>query len=549
MSDEEHRYRPAIVATSAVLTAALGPPSEWASEVTDPAVWVMDLAVGWTFVACGLIAAQRRPGSGLGPLMLAIGGAWFLPNFGSVQVGVPAWLAHHALYLYRGPLIHLLVTFPTGRPTSPLSRTAVALGYLSALGWVWAEDRIAVPLAVLLLTMAVVDRRRLRGPIRRARLVGVEALGLTTLALAGGSVARLLVADDQVLTATRWIAEVVLCLVPVWLLVSLLTARWERATVTDLVVEMSTAPSDRLRDDLARALGDPGLEIAYWMPSRAAWVDFTGRALNLPEEDSGRAVTRVDGADGPLAALVHNPAVLDDQGLLADVQAAAGLAAANAKLQAQVRDRVVELTRSRRRLLEAADEERQRLEQRLYDGTRRRLEILAQTVASARSGPRGPETAARLALVDAELNETLTDLTLLGRGLHPRELGDLGFAGALRALAVRSPLRATVTVEDDASTPPDAVAAAAYYVCSEALANSGKHARAAAVRIEVTTSDGHLTVEVADEGEGGADSAGGSGLRGLIDRVETLGGSLTITSPPGVGTRLTARIPLAAGPD
>ena len=109
-----------------------------------------------------------------------------------------------------------------------------------------------------------------------------------------------------------------------------------------------------------------------------------------------------------------------------------------------------------------------------------------------------------------------------------------------------SPFPVSVSFDDDAADQTPAVAAAAaYYICSEALANSIKHARATSARIAVSTSNGHLTLEVADDGAGGADSAGGSGLRGLVDRVETLGGSLTITSLPGAGTRLAARIPLA----
>ena len=548
MSDVEPHLRRAALAASAMLGAAVGLLSEWVSD-TPATVWVPDLAVGLTFFGCGLIATERRPHNRYGLLMVATGLAWFLPNFASVQAGGLAWLAwlaSHSVYLHRGPLIQLMVTFPTGRPTSRLALGIVVLGYLSALGRSWSEDLVVVPLALLVLALAIVDQQRSRGPSRRARSVGLRSLALVTFVLVGGAAVRLSFDGHTALTVTRWVVEVALCVMVVYLLVSLLGDRWERAEVTDLVVELGTAPSDRLRVDLARALGDPGLEIAYWVPDQAVWVDSGGRTLALPRADSGHAVTPVEGADGPLAALVHDPAVLDDQGLLNDVRAAAALSAANARLQAQVRERVAELTLSRRRLLDAADEERQRLEQRLHEGARSRLETLAQTVAEARSESRGPETVARLAAVDTELAETLTDLTLLGRSLHPRELSDLGFGGALRALAARSPFPVSVSFDDDAADQTPAVAAAAaYYICSEALANSIKHARATSARIAVSTSNGHLTLEVADDGAGGADSAGGSGLRGLVDRVETLGGSLTITSLPGAGTRLAARIPLA----
>ena len=551
MSDVDPAYAVPPWPQSAMVGAAVGLLSEWVSDV-PATVWVPDLVVGLTFFGCGLIATERQPHNRYGLLMVATGLAWFLPNFAAVQAGGLAWLAWlagHSVYLHRGPLIQLMVTFPTGRPTSRIALGIVVLGYLSAVGRSWSEDLVVVPLALLVLALALVDQQRSRGPSRRARSVGLRSLALVTFALVGGAAVRLSFDGHTALTVTRWVVEVALCVMVVYLLVSLLGDRWERAEVTDLVVELGSAPSDRLRVDLARALADPGLEIAYWVPDQAVWVDSGGRTLALPRADSGHAVTPVEGADGPLAALVHDPAVLDDQGLLDDVRAAAALSAANARLQAQVRERVAELTLSRRRLLDAADEERQRLEQRLHDGARSRLETLAQTVAEARSESRGPGTVARLAAVDTELAETLTDLTLLGRSLHPRELSDLGFGGALRALAARSPFPVSVTVDDDAGDPPPAVAAAAYYICSEALANSSKHARATGARITVGTSNGHLTLEVADDGAGGADSAGGSGLRGLVDRVETVGGSLTISSPPGAGTRLAARIPLARGAD
>ena len=399
MSDVEPHLRRAALAASAMLGAAVGLLSEWVSD-TPATVWVPDLAVGLTFFGCGLIATERRPHNRYGLLMVATGLAWFLPNFASVQAGGLAWLAwlaSHSVYLHRGPLIQLMVTFPTGRPTSRLALGIVVLGYLSALGRSWSEDLVVVPLALLVLALAIVDQQRSRGPSRRARSVGLRSLALVTFVLVGGAAVRLSFDGHTALTVTRWVVEVALCVMVVYLLVSLLGDRWERAEVTDLVVELGTAPSDRLRVDLARALGDPGLEIAYWVPDQAVWVDSGGRTLALPRADSGHAVTPVEGADGPLAALVHDPAVLDDRGLLNDVRAAAALSAANARLQAQVRERVAELALSRRRLLDAADEERQRLEQRLHEGARSRLRPLprpwprpARSLAVPRRWPGSP---------------------------------------------------------------------------------------------------------------------------------------------------------------
>jgi signal transduction histidine kinase len=343
--------------------------------------------------------------------------------------------------------------------------------------------------------------------------------------------------------------EISLCALAVGLLAVLLAAPWERAAVTDLVVEMGQARSDGLRDQLARALGDPTLEVGYRVPGNDAPVDSGGRPLALPDPGADRAVTAIHHGEHEVAVLVHDRSVLDDPGLLEAVSAAARLAASNARLQAEVRARVVELAASRRRLLDAGDEERLRLERRLHDGAERRLEDIAAAVERARSEATGPGTVERLDASLAELRQTREDLQRLGRGLHPRELSDLGLQGALRALAERASVPVSVSVHAAGVDPT--VEAAAYYLVAEALTNVAKHAAATSAAVSVASADGHLIVEVTDDGVGGADGARGSGLRGLVDRIETLGGSLSIESPGGEGTRLAARIPLhlSTGPD
>jgi signal transduction histidine kinase len=247
----------------------------------------------------------------------------------------------------------------------------------------------------------------------------------------------------------------------------------------------------------------------------------------------------------PLAVLVHDAAVLGDPGLAEAVAAAAGMAAANARLQAEVRSRLAEIAASRRRILTAADEERGRLERRLRDGAQQRLGELAQALRLARQPATGQATAGRIARAELQLARTQEDLGRLARGLHPRQLSGQGLGAALAALAGDFPLRVDLAVPVTATSP--AVAACVYFVCSEALANVAKHASASAAQISVTRQAGAVTVEVADDGAGGADPRG-RGIRGLADRVETLGGTLTVTSAPGRGTRLTAVIPDGTGP-
>jgi signal transduction histidine kinase len=336
-----------------------------------------------------------------------------------------------------------------------------------------------------------------------------------------------------------------LCALAAGLLIGLVRWPWERAEVADLVVELGEARSGTLRDELARALGDPSLQVGYWLPASGAFVDAAGRPLAVPGPGSGRAATMVDRDGQPLAVLVHDPAVLGDPGLVEAVSSAAGLAAANARLQAEVRARLAEIAASRRRILAAGDEERGRLERQLGEGAQRRLGGLAQTLRLARQSATGQSTVERIARAEFQLARTQEDLGRLARGLHPRQLAGEGLGPALAALAGDFPLRVELAVSVTAIRP--AVAACAYFVCCEALANVAKHASASTVQISVTARAGAVTVEVTDDGAGGADPRG-RGIRGLADRVETLGGTLTVASAPGRGTRLTAVIPDGTGP-
>src|SRR5262249_10287940 len=210
------------------------------------------------------------------------------------------------------------------------------------------------------------------------------------------------------------------------LLIGLVRWPWESAEVADLVVELGEARSGTLRDELARALGDPSLQVGYWLSESAAFVDAAGHRLAVPGPGSGRSATMVERDGQPLAVLVHDPAVLGDPGLAGAVSSAAALAAANARLQAEVRSSLAEIAASRRRVLAAADEERSRLERRLSDGAQRRLGDLAETLRLARRSAAGPGTAERIARARLQLTPPQEDLGRLARGLPPRPPSEQG---------------------------------------------------------------------------------------------------------------------------
>ncbi len=523
--------------------AVLGLVAVWvAYGWAKPLQWIPDLAVGWAFMACGLVAAARRPDSRSGALMVATGFAWFLGNFSSAAVGPLAWLAGNGIYLHRGILVHLLLAYPSGRLSSRPARMAVGVGYVAALvAPVWDSETATIALSLLLIAAAAREYRRAVGQHRRARLVSVGAAAGLGLVLAVGAVARLTLPAGDVSIPALIAYQAMLCTIAGGLLVGLIWAPWQRADITDLVVELGAARSGSLPGALARALGDPSLEVGYWYAEAEAFVDSEGRALSLPDPATDRSVTFVERDGAPIAAIVHDPAVLDDPGLVEGVASAARLAASNARLQADVQARVVDLAASRRRLLEARDEERRRLEHRLHEGAEHRLEKLRETLRRAQHAASGAATNERLVHAHDQLVRTLEELRRLAQGLHPRILSERGLESALAALAEGAPARVKLQITSDGMSP--ALESATYFLCAEALANVTKHASASTVTVSVTADNAGATVVVEDDGVGGADPARGSGLRGMADRIGTLGGGFRVESIPGRGTRLTAEIP------
>ncbi|MGH3012870.1 MAG: PAS domain-containing protein, partial [Gaiellaceae bacterium] len=202
-----------------------------------------------------------------------------------------------------------------------------------------------------------------------------------------------------------------------------------------------------------------------------------------------------------------------------------------------------ELRRSRARLVEASDVERRRLERNLHDGAQQRLVSLSLMLRLAQARVEDdPEQADRLlGQASDELAQALEELRELARGIHPAVLSDRGLGAALEALVSRTPL--PVEIEIPEARLPEPIEAAAYYVVSEALANVAKYAEASSVAVSIASVNGHALVEIVDDGVGGADPAKGSGLRGLVDRIEALDGRLEVESPPGQGTRIRVEIP------
>ena len=266
--------------------------------------------------------------------------------------------------------------------------------------------------------------------------------------------------------------------------------------------------------------------------------------MKLPD-DPDRTATLIERDGRHVAALLHDRALGDERRLLEAVGAAAGMSLENARLQAELRARVEELSGSRARVIEAGQRERQRLERNLHDGAQQRLIALSLRLSMLEKRlPEEPTLKHELDTARHEIALSLEELRDVARGIHPAVLSGHGLSVAVESLAASAPLPVQLTLQVPGRLP-EQVEVAAYYVVSESLANVAKHARAASATVSLERQRGTLVVEVVDDGVGGADTELGSGLRGLADRVEALDGRLRVWTPDGGGTRVQAEIPCA----
>jgi signal transduction histidine kinase len=531
--------------------------------------------VGLSWSVIGLFEWRRQPTNRIGLLMVLFGFAWFLGRLTFTDVPALYTVGLFTGALFFAVLGHVLCAFPSGRLQSRASRGLLVVGYVDTIvvigvAILFHEGEPGDPtnLALVRSETALTDgfKNTARG-IGIACFIGVLAIlayrwrratprWRRTFALVfwTGAVAAVLSAVS-ILSRTPYkalgpidvVAYLVIAAVPLALTMDLLRGKFARGAVADLVLELGgTRAPGRLRDALARALQDPSLSVAYWLPERRHYFDVEGRPVDLPEDGGPRMATIVEREGRPVAALVHDAALQDEQQLVDAVGAAAGLALENERLQADLRARLDELRASRARIVDAADAERRRLERNLHDGTQQRLVSISMALGLADSKLSAEPDAARGILEEARqaLGAALQELREFSQGIHPGVLTERGLGPALQELVYLAPMSIELAVPSDERLPQP-VEAAAYYVVAEALANAAKYASADVVSVTVERRNGSAVVEVTDDGVGGADPRKGSGLRGLSDRIEALGGTLAIESSHGSGTRLRAEFPCA----
>jgi signal transduction histidine kinase len=538
------------------------------------------LLVGWSFIGVGVYAWRRRPERRVGPLLAAVGFAFFAAGLWLSDVPVVHTVGLAAVSLYQPVLAHMLLAFPSGR-LGPAERRVVGISYAVAVGLQLAvlpfldatavlgcrcppnlllvrrDDLLAgtiltagdvAGVALALAAVVLLARRwRSSSPLQRRALAPVLGSGAVVIALLGAGFLIQAVGGARprpLATGLLLAGLAALAAVPYAFLAGLVRSRFfAAAAVSALVTRLAARPDGgRVRDALAAALGDPSLEVAYWLPERGNYADDRGRAVATPVPGGGREVATVERGGRRIGALVHDAALAEDRDLVRDAGAAAALAMENERLEAELRARVRELESSRAEVLAAGDAERRRLERDLHDGAQQRLVAVRLKLGLARTHLDGRAAGRLLDESRRDLDQALAELRELARGLHPALLATRGLAEAVRGLADRSlvPVRIGRLPERPL---PGAVELAAYFVVAECLTNVAKHAEATAVEVQLTSSGDRLLVEVTDDGIGGADPSG-SGLSGLAARVAALHGVLQVAPGPAGGTRVRAEIPL-----
>jgi PAS domain S-box-containing protein len=657
------------------------------------------IPIGLAFVISGVIARIQRPDNRTGTLLLLVGLTWFLNGISGANNAYLFTLGITLSAVTLGVLAHLLLAFPSGRLDTRRQRVLAVGGYVLAFaanpiillfsdprescarcprnvmlvhheqGLARALDIATAVLAVLLvagIAAVLVQRWRTATAAYRRAVAPVLIAGAAMLVLLAANLTYDAGRTEPGQTPLGWALMVALLGVPLAFLLGLLRSRLARDSVSRLLAESPEASTPQQTEAaLRRALGDPTLELGFWLPERSVYVGSAGQPLETPAGDL-RVGTLLDDDDGrPLAAVVHDPALLEERELLDGALAAARLAIQKDRLQAEAtarmrelererdfvravvnsapaffcvldadgriirfnatleattglmdtdevrgrafwdvfpapRDRAAvrraierraadeqehrwiakdggecvviwrmttlpedrflvsggditarkvmeeELRQSRARLVSAADDERRRLERNLHDGAQQRLVSVSLSLRLAQGklpADHNPELGAALDSASHELARALEELRELARGLHPAVLSDRGLAAALQGVVDRAQIPgAELDVQVDGRLE-EQVEVALFYVAAESLTNVAKYAQATSVHFRLHHTDEEAIVEIADNGVGGATFDGGSGLRGLRDRVESLDGTLQITSAPGQGTIVRVVIP------
>lgn len=540
----------------------------------SPAWWLVvpSRVAAAVMIGLGGAAWARLPSPRIGQLLVLCSVCYYL-QFLRGSHGLLFAAGFCLAYAWAGVSAHVLVAWPSGQLRSRFDQVFVSFAYLVAIGsqiiryladkpkppWdiyirqpgsVMGTAGSVVGASIGIVGLAIVVRRWMRSAPARRRPSWPVWLALS---LAGG--VKLAEATVTVANAPFWLQVdlaalfpiMFITLVPLLFLTRWLTTKVAHSGVSGLLAELErdddliTDPST-LQHALGRALGDPSLTIAY--PSDTGdYVNIRGQPVTIPPDAGDRSVTRVSRRGQLVAVISHDTALDEQQEITGAALAAAGLAIENARLHANLQAQLDQLATSRLRLAQTAFDERLRIQRDLHDGAQQRFVgvlVLLDTArrALARDSAAAPDAVGVVSAAHRELTDALRGLRELVQGIYPAILIEHGLAAAVENLADCAPIPVTFSVTGQRW--PKHAEITTYFVISEALANTYKHAGASRATVRVHADNSQLLAEVTDDGCG---ATPGDGLTGLRHRLDAVGGTLRVISEPGQGTTLTATIP------
>jgi signal transduction histidine kinase len=546
-----------------------------------------------TPIAVGLYALRDGTHGRFGRLLILAGCGWFVASLSASSNEIVYSIGRLAGPLVEAGLLYLVLAFPSGRLVTSVDRwlvgvafAAVAIGFLPVAllsesyptPSLWTTCDADCPgnafmvassepalvegtftpvrdLALAAVTLAVVVRLVLRVThgtrLLRKTLTPVLAFAaLRTLVLASALTFRGLGGDDSVVQGAGVAVGLGLPAICIGFLIGLL--RW-RIHMADCLIQLAlalprTGSGAERRDLIAATLSDPTVDLVFRRDDRnGSWSDADGHPVSLPHLESERAATLISEGGKPVAALIHDPALSEQRPFIEAVGAYAVVWDDNRRLAARVDSSLVELRKSRARILAAADDERRRIERDLHDGGQQRLVALRIRLELADDMMLEDPVKAREMLhrLGDDVDAALEDLRSLAAGVYPSLLAARGLHEAVRTAALQSPLETSVEVVGS-DRYPDEVETAAYFCCIEALQNAAKHAPGASGVAISLSCNGDLRFEVRDDGDGFdvGQVVSGDGLLNMRDRLASVGGELEIRSTPGTGTTVIGTIPL-----
>lgn len=572
-----------MIAALTIALLVIGASFSISAPGADPLSVLLQVGGSALFLAAGLIAWRRRPHNRIGPLMLLTGLSMWLTELSLAPVPLLAAVGTIAGALPLAMTLHLVLAFPSGRVHGRLAGALVVIGYFTSLvlqiplyligdgplavtdsaaaqPWLAATMAVQTGVGVSSLLVAAflighqairsdkVERRQL-GPVVWYRIASLLIIGATAVII------RLPV-RPEVMVITAQLQLTAIFGLPLVFLIGLLFGSFGRAGEVDEMVARigAAAPTTaQLTAAVAGALGDASAVVVFARFGEQAFVDAAGQEIDV-RADPARRLYPVRYDERVVGGIYYRHGLIADESLLEVLAGIVAMAIDQQRLVAEQRAlvadlqvREAELQRSRRRLLQAEDAERRRIARDLHDGAQQHLVVLgmnARRLSRTSSDPHVTDAAAEIA---DNVTGVLAEFRDLIAGIMPAPLLDRGLVPAVELLAERMPVPTRVTVRYQPERLAADLETTLYFLVSESLTNVAKHAAASAAEVIIDKIDDDeltiLTVTVVDDGSGGADPAGGTGLRGIADRVATVGGTLEVSSTAGAGSSVRAEVP------